>query len=392
MVRWRLRAAGLIAVGVWASSCSPADFTSETVIATVRILASRATPHPRPKPGASVTVEMLAIDGRVNQVPPMGLYWLPALCINPPDDAYYACFAQLAAGGGGDGGVRLVTGAGADADAGASASADAGADAGPSAGAGADAGAELGPGALAGLLRPGVDLTPLLVSGSRFTFKMPEDVIVPRKGITSPYGLVILFNFACTGHIELLPYDPSNGNPQQIPIGCFDANHNQLGADDFVFGFTRVYASDTSTEENPVIERVDLGGPALSLDGGATAAPFVVPLCADPDAGGKSCDHAIGPVVAPSLPSGKQVWADFYSTVGTFSSTARLLFSPTVTLSIPGDTNNTYTAPGSLTGAPSDKSIWIVVHDDQGGADWVTVPLQFRAADGGASEGGAPSH
>jgi hypothetical protein len=23
------------------------------------------------------------------------------------------------------------------------------------------------------------------------------------------------------------------------------------------------------------------------------------------------------------------------------------------------------------------------VHDDQGGADWVTVPLQFGAADGG---------
>ena len=56
------------------------------------------------------------------------------------------------------------------------------------------------------LLRPGVDLTPLLVSGSRFTFKMPEDVIVPRKGVTTSYGLVILFNFACTGHIELLPY------------------------------------------------------------------------------------------------------------------------------------------------------------------------------------------
>ena len=108
-----------------------------------------------------------------------------------------------------------------------------------------------------------------------------------------------------------------------------------------------------------------------------------MPLCADPDAGGKGCNHSIGPVVAPSLPSGKQVWADFYSTVGTFSSTARLLFSPTVTLSIPNDTNNTYSAPGSLMGAPPENSIWIVVHDDQGGADWVTVPLQFRAADGG---------
>jgi hypothetical protein len=362
MVRSRLLVAGLIVVGVWASSCSPADFTSETVINTVRILASRATPHPRPAPGESVTVEMLAVDGRVNQVPPMNLYWLRALCINPPNDAYYACFRQLAAGGAADGGVFLVSGVSGDGDA----------------GVGADAGA----GASAGLARPGLDLSELLVPGSSFTFNVP-DVIVPRTGVSPSYGLVILFNFACTGTIGLVPYDPTNGNPQQVPFGCFDAKGNQLGPDDFVFGFTRVYVSKDSKEENPVISQVDLGGPPLHFDGGATTAPFVVPLCADPDAGEKSCDHAIGPVVAPSSPPGKQVWADFFSTVGTFSSTARLLFSPTVTLSIPSGTNNTYSSPGSLMGAPPVKSIWIVVHDDQGGADWVTVPLQFGAADGG---------
>ena len=38
-----------------------------------------------------------------------------------------------------------------------------------------------------------------------------------------PYGLAILFNFACAGHLELLPIDPSSDNPQQVPLGCFDA-------------------------------------------------------------------------------------------------------------------------------------------------------------------------
>jgi hypothetical protein len=102
-----------------------------------------------------------------------------------------------------------------------------------------------------------------------------------------------------------------------------------------------------------------------------------VPLCAEGDAG--SCPkHPIGPVVGPSAPSGKQVWADFYSTVGTFSSSARLLFDPMVTLTIPSGTDNGFIAPNTLEGAPASKLIWIVVHDDQGGADWVTVPLDIQ--------------
>ena len=237
---------------------------------------------------------------------------------------------------------------------------------------------------------------------------MPEDVIIARTGVTPSYGLAILFNFACTGTLKLLPYDPNSGNPQQIPIGCFDTNENQLGAQDFVFGFTRVYAYATSTEVNPVIQEVDLGGPRgpsvdggpgapiangspepLELvDGGPNTTPFVVPLCAESD-GGTICEHAIGPVVPASPPGNKQVWADFYSTVGTFSSTARLLFDPTVTLSIPGGTNNKYSAPATLLGAPKNNLLWIVVHDDQGGADWAIVPLQFTSpgeADGGPAE------
>ena len=117
-----------------------------------------------------------------------------------------------------------------------------------------------------------------------------------------------------------------------------------------------------------------------------------MPFCTgDGDAG--SCPkHPIGPVVPLSPPAGKQVWADFYSTVGTFSSEARLLYDPMATLSIPSGTDNSFQAPGNLVGAPPNPGdggpdggaplinnfIWIVVHDDQGGANWVTVPLIFQ--------------
>jgi hypothetical protein len=404
MTRWQPLLLGLTTLGAWSlSSCSPAAFQSATVINSVRLLASRAS-EPRAKPGDTVTLDLLAWDGRVKGVGTMKTYWLPIGCVNPPGDAYYACFAGLG-GGGGDGGapVAVVPGPSADAGVSADANADSGADAGAGAGAGAnaDAGANL-----AGLLRPGMDLTPLLIKSTTARFKMPEDIIIDRNGVSPSYGLVILFNFVCTGtRIELLPQDPNNPNPQQVPIGCFDAQHNQLGAEDFVLGFTRVYAYDAVQEQNPIISQVDLGGPSLENDGGPSpendggttspwrTPPWTVPFCSGDDDDGGSCPkHSIGPVVPMSAPSGKQVWADFYSTVGTFSSEARLLYDPMATLSIPSGTDNRFQAPGSLAGAPPNPGdagpeggapvfnnfIWIVVHDDQGGANWVTVPLLFQ--------------
>ena len=57
--------------------------------------------------------------------------------------------------------------------------------------------------------------------------------------------------------IEIVPLDPNNPNPQQVPIGCFDANHNALGPDDWVFGFTRVYAYNDVANANPTISSID---------------------------------------------------------------------------------------------------------------------------------------
>jgi hypothetical protein len=355
MKRQRALSAGLLVLGGWAaSSCSPADFQSQTVIDTVRILASRAS-EPRAKPGDTVNLEVLAYDGRTNPSEKMNIYWLRIPCLNPAADAYYSCFTQF---GPGDAGASSPTDAGAAADAG-----------------GASA-----------LLRPGVDLShsPLIATGPSFSYQMPEDIIVPRTGVSPSYGLVIVFNFACAGKsLEFVPIDPNNGNPQQIPIGCFDANHDPVGADAFVFGFTRIYAYDQPDEANPVITAVDAPGQSLAFDADSgTTAAFTVPICT-----GVNCPHhPIGPVVPPSTPAGKQVWADFFSTVGTFTSDARLLYDPMATLSIPSGTDDNFMAPSDLSGAPAQNFIWIVVHDDQGGADWVTVPLQVNAGPADAGE------
>jgi hypothetical protein len=349
------------ALGWASSSCAPTGFLDQTQIESVRIIASAAD-KPYAQPGDTVTVSVLAFDARPVKPEPMTLYWLPFVCENPADDAYYACFEQIAKG---------------------SASAS------PSS---PDGGAPGGGG-----FAPGIDLTPLLSVGPTFTFQVPADAITTHPvvaGQGTPYGLVVLFNVACAGHLETVAFD--NGNPQQPPIGCFDSNHNALGPDDWVFGFTRVYAYATATNANPVISRVD-EGPGRTIASGQFFEPPPPPpavFSAESLDGTLVLQHCsngcpkvpIGPVVPPSSQevetqmgpgfTGKEeIWADFYSTLGTFDDDARLLYDPSIgSLGAPSATDNNFNVPSD----PGDGFIWIVVHDNRGGASWVTVPVHVE--------------
>jgi hypothetical protein len=359
--RRALLALAALASGWAASSCAPSGFADEAQIQSVRILASSAD-KPYAKPGDMVTVQVLAFDGRPVKREPMTLSWLPIVCENPQDDAYYACFAQFAA--------KMGPRPGGDAGAG---------------------GGTGGP-----LPRPGIDLSPFLPTGPSFAFQMPDDAVTSHPstpGVKQQYGLAIVFNIACAGHLELVPIDPNNINPQAVPIGCFDADHNQLGAEDWVFGFTRVYAYDSVTNANPVIDYVDVQGQHFTPDPqspgvlappspGAGAPALVTSRC---PSGDNSCPKVtLGPHVPPSSQevqaqvNGSQkeeIWADYYSTIGSFKSSARLLYD-SMTGAV-GDTTVTSTQFYS----PADPGagvVWIVVHDNRGGVSWITLPVQVN--------------
>jgi hypothetical protein len=272
--------------------------------------------------------------------------WLPP-CINPKDDAYYNCFPQFAS--------------------------------------------------LAKTVSPGQDLTPALTTGTTFQFTMPADAVAGHPqtpgtpvvgGVPAFYGLAVLFNLACTGHLELLPSDPSNANPQALPVGCFDQQHNQLGANDFVFGFTTVYAYDESmlsqlSNTNPVIDSIDFDGTALTPASDGTYSAVTVTHCE-----GSCKTLKIGPAVPSSSwelnpeafdlngkPLHEQIWADFYVSLGSLSDGARLLYDATSgSLGGLGDTDDTFTPPNQA----GTGFLWIVVHDNRAGASWATVPLTIQ--------------
>ena len=370
-LRSSLRHALVLVAGAWSmTSCAPSGFADPTIVQTVRILASSAD-QPYAPPGADVNLQVLAYDGRKTQTEPMTIYWLPVVCENPQDDAYYACFQQFA--------QQLAQGDG---------------------GAAGDGGA--GSGGL-GALQPGVNLSPFLPTGPSYQFQVPPDIVTqhpPVAGSPVPYGLSILFNVACAGHLELVPLDPSSDNPVQIPLGCFDKSENQLGPDDWVLGFTRVYAFEADagpdggpiTNANPILSSIDVpGGPlAVTLAPGTTqvytTSTFTTSRCTASSRSG--CQHvAIGPVV----PSGswevtlqkdangnyehEEIWADYYTTFGQLTGSAGLLYDATKgSIGDPSVTDNQFLPPND----PGNGFIWIIVHDDRGGASWVTIPVEVQ--------------
>ena len=383
----RTRALARIAVlyaACQSSSCAPSGFPDASLISSVRILASSAEP-PNPQPGTAVRVRVLAYDGRSSKPAPMVTYWLPLVCTDPENDAYYSCFKQFAGAGRGDAGAR------ADAQAASIALVSA-------------CGASGVPNVAAlGALTPGVDLTPLLPQGDCAEFVMPADIVpdagpAPTLCGSNPpepvrYGLAILFNIACAGHLEVVALDP--GNVQSPPVGCFDAQHNRLGPPDYVFGFTRVYAYDAAQaarvpdieNANPMIDHIEVEGQTVNLDVDAgTGAGFDVDHCP----AGASCQNVhIGPVVLQSSQElnptvcdvhqnalHEQVWAEFYSTLGSFTSDARLLYDPSTTMAVgaPVDTDTEFEVPAHAV----NGTIWIVVHDNRGGATWATVPVRVH--------------
>jgi hypothetical protein len=341
-------AAALAALAV--ASCGASDFDPESKLKSVRILATRAD-QPYAKPGATVQLETLAYDGRPDTTTrPMKIFWLPLVCENPKDDLYYLCFSQFAGadGGAADGGAR-------------------------------DGGAPMRGG---GFLQPGVDLSPFLPTGPTYSFTVSPDIIDRHPvipGANGRYGLAVVFSIACAGHIEIIPAAPGDIRKQQVPLGCFDASHTQLGPDDYVIGVQRVYAYDDRTNANPVIDHVVYQGQPLDLTQGITVDRCTSQRRSDcpdlkldifvPDA---SWELNPGDTDQNNNERHEQLWVDWYESKGDFDGDARLLFDPAQGRVTPSEIK--YHAAAD----PADGDIVAVVHDNRGGVAWVRFPVHVQ--------------
>jgi hypothetical protein len=366
------------------AACGPSDFDPATLIESVRILASRSDKSYAP-PGATVHSQVLAVDGRpdASANEPMRVFWLPFLCVNPPDDAYYACFSQFESSmasvqqsglTGLDGGAATISGEISGWDGGADASA------------GTGLGALGGDGGSLASIPTGVDISNFLIQGTRVAFHLPNNIITSHtkaKGATQ-YGLAIAFNIACAGHVEVIPLDPNSQNPEQIPIGCFNAQHQVLTPTDYVLGYTEVFAYDSLTNQNPVISSFTFRDAGVPVDGGLEAGvsfphctladtnkcPDNFAIVGIPDASWERDPQDLGP---DGGPLGEQIWVDYYATMGSMSDDAILIFDPAL-----GHVKPPHQESLQSVTSKGKGTLFAVVHDNRGGASWITVPLNAQ--------------
>lgn len=308
-----------------ALACAP-DFDPASKVQSVRILATRAD-KPYAKPGDTIALELLATDARKDKPRPMAVFWMPVPCINPRADAYYECYPAFEA-----------------------------------------------------TIPRGVDLAAQLVSGTKLSVHVPDDILARSASSQSgtPFGTLVVFSMACAGHVEYV--GPSGTSPQAVPFACFDENRQRLGADDFVFAFSRIFVFADRGNQNPVIDGLTFDGQPVDVNAGIS-----IDHCTDPKAGTKSSKCPTTPIDVvvppasqehdPSVSDGsarESVWVDYYLTGGKVKNELRLLYDVQIG-KVPNSADD-LEAPG----APGEHTLWAVVHDNRGGVNWIQVPMHVR--------------
>jgi hypothetical protein len=305
------------------------DFTPKNQVNGVRILAARAD-QSYARPGESVRVQVLAHDGRVAPSEPMRLFWFPVPCVNPPTGQYYACYPAFEA-----------------------------------------------------LFPVGVDLTPSLVEGKELTVTIPPNALesaVVRPGQGERYATAYVFMVACPGHVERVPLRGGLA-PNAVPVGCVNARGEQLPADQFVFGYTRIFVFEERRNAIPNLDGLTFEGkpvdPAIGL---------VTERCRE-EAENDTCkrkvklDTLFNDAAAETDPDNvdsqgkvgrETLYVDWFTSVGKFQTDRKILFDGNL-----GRTPKSAIDFNPPLG-PAKGTVWAVLHDNRGGTTWLEVPIEIR--------------
>ncbi len=348
----------------------------------LRVLAVRKS-APYAAPGTTVELQMLWHDSEPERPPPQ-IAWL-ASCQNPPADLFELCFSMLAVASDEQAAPEVR--------------------------------AEL-LASLAGrfsLPDPGQ-----AEANDRFSFTTSPDIISsrPPPPVGVPYGLDYVLFAACAGTLELrsggdfplICYSDLDGQPG------FSEGDVELGSDDFVVGYTAVFAYEELENQNPLVQGVQwgelelrpeavptlrgepIGDAALTLDDlciGASCPPppamqapdvcpeaLAVPVCAGScdelrmmpliDPASAELDSAAAAAAQRSSSLQEQMWVNFYASHGEVSEEVRLLNDAVL-----GWSSDPYTdyEPGE---EPAVAYLWAVAHDNRGGAEWARLRVCLR--------------
>jgi hypothetical protein len=328
----------------------PDDRPSEIV--SLRVLAVRAE-TPFVAPGESTKLSLLAYDGSPLARSKKGIQrktstvWI-AGCVNPPGDSYSGCDHHLHQ-------VAKHLDA-----------------------------ATLSSETIPDGLEEGV-----VGFGSEFAVRTPSDIVSSRDraaGVIYPYGLELVFFAHCGGVLK--PIDVAESS---FPLGCFDAQTGEpLGRDDFEFGFFSLYAYDSVTNENPVLNgmRFDAREAPVACSelepcasgyhcgAEATCIPVVSRCKASDDSdcekyrvtvdvARSSREPAVTAHVDKSEADTETLWVSYYASDGSFEEDARIISDPNS-----GWGKDTFGEWKANTKRSGQVRLFAVVRDNRNGVAW----------------------
>ncbi len=323
------------------------DFTPKSEIDSLRVLSVRVD-TPYAKPGSKPTLDMLLVD-ESKRTTPAQVVWIHG-CVNPRGDLYYECYPQLS-----------------------------------------QALAKAYGGQTHTIDAP---IDGLVTFGTKTTADVPADTITSRPPANDgafPQGRVFVFFVACTGTVQYAPNAPA---PNGLPLRCIDEAGNDLGADDFVYGYTPIFVFDQLQNAHPIVTGSTIGGvlPALQACSAGCAPGFgcskgrclpVIQKCTaskhadcphidfDP-----LVDHASAEIdaIATALDHHEEresVWVEYAATNGRFEVGAKVLNDPNT-----GWTTDDIAGQFEAYDAqPGESQLYAIVRDNRGGQTWITTSV-----------------
>ncbi len=232
-------------------------------------------------------------------------------------------------------------------------------------------------------------------TGNEFKYKIPEDIIEthapPEDPGVVPYGIAYVYFAACAGDLKPIQVDTSGAMPT-YPLGCFNKETGEkLGQDDFVVGYTAVYAYEKLTHSNPSISGfwyVDkpvtpdcIGVDCVKSEPPATAE--TTPACDDDTLCVPACEaeddtcpaYQIYPIIdrpteaesERTAQGEEQIWIQYLSDGATFTKDLTLGRDPSAGWI--ADYSTEFMAPAE----PGLIYIWAVVRDSLGGQNWARI-------------------
>ena len=207
--------------------------------------------------------------------------------------------------------------------------------------------------------------SPILAQGpelSSFTYTVPKDALTSLPVAAQSTALVGVLSVACPGDLSF------DSSANALPFTCKERGTGRVFAlDEYVVGLKRIMVRSADRNQNPVIEQVTFDGE----DWPEGEVKQVTPCdsngndykpCADSSKHRLSARPSASSVEAGVAEFGlaftEQVIVEYYATEGIFEHEIKTVLEP----------ETGWVARKAAAG--KDLTLWMVLHDDRGGASW----------------------